>query len=174
MSWNTLRTIAVLYGRPLACLTQAAFSSLRLRTAVCSRGLTSLNLKLQLPTFYRLFSYLTRAQSHSLRQQFRQVGGASSGADLSVILRERKDELRHRHYSVMRLRRLLVGFKVERIRRTGLLLFPVMHILGVFISKAFGFHVRVFMEIAALEDGIEFGPLAYNLSVLAVKSSSVQ
>ncbi len=133
------------------------------------------NLKLQLPTLYRLFSRLTGAPSHSLGQCLHRPSiELPAGATVSDILRARKKELEHRHYSVEQLRALLTEFRIERVCRTGLLMFPVMHIIGVSISKAFRTHVQLFMQIAAFEDSIDFGPMAYNVAVRAVKRPGVR
>jgi hypothetical protein len=45
-----------------------------------------------------------------------------------------------------------------------------MHLFGVSVSKVFKTHVPLFMKIAAFEDGLRFGPAAYNVAVRAVKS----
>ena len=133
------------------------------------------NLKLQLPGLYTLFSRLSGARSHSLEHHMRPTkSGPPAGPTLVDVLRNRKRDLEHRHYSLDRLRALLTEFRIERISRTGLLLFPMMHVIGVLISKLFRTHVQLFMEVAALEDGIEFGSVAYNIAVRAVRSSSVQ
>jgi SAM-dependent methyltransferase len=133
------------------------------------------NLKLQFPHLYRTFCRLTGEPGYSVRQYLpEQVSVPRAIDSLPEVIRLRKNELKHRHYSVPRLRQLLAEFRIERVRRTGLVVFPVMHIIGVFVSKAFKTHVQLLMDIAAFEDGICFGRLAYNVALCAVKRPRVE
>ena len=53
-----------------------------------------------------------------------------------------------------------------------LVVFPLMHIVGVVISKMFGRHIQTLRDVAAVEDGIEFGRLGYNVIIRAAKAGA--
>jgi SAM-dependent methyltransferase len=77
----------------------------------------------------------------------------------------------HRHYSIAQLQKLLEGFQIEVVLRTGLVIFPLAVLVATLMERTLRFSPRWVMRIAGIEDSFSFGPLAYNLALRARRVS---
>jgi SAM-dependent methyltransferase len=86
----------------------------------------------------------------------------------------------HRHFAERELARLLVGFRVERVERTGLGLAELPHLALLVLLRGLlrwesGYLCLRFAPFAlsTAEDALPTGPAAYNLTVRAVKDDRI-